>query len=108
MKVAVGLVLTLALHVLLGWQASLLGGLIAGFWARSTVAGTVALGGSWLVLILYNYVADAATFSEMTRVVGALLGGLPALALPLLSVSLALLLGTLAGFLGKGLRNQLT
>lgn len=99
-------IVALALHVVLGWPWSILGGLAAGWleprggWWR----GALAVGSAWLILIGYNVLAAAGPVREMHRVVASVAGNLPAWTIPVLSVFVGLSLGAAGGLVGTSLR----
>ncbi|GIV59128.1 hypothetical protein GQ464_015365 [Rhodocaloribacter litoris] len=104
MIIVVVLLLSLVLHLTLGWAWTLLAGVVAGWWKGrgGWWAGAAGVGLGWLVLVAYNYAVAAAAIAEMTRVVGAILGNLPGFVV----VGLTLLIGSALGALGGAAGTQ--
>lgn len=105
MKILATALLSLVLHLALGWAWTLGAGLVAGFWAgpRGWLIGAAGVGLGWAALIGYNFVRAPAAVGQMAETMGGLLGNLPAAAL----VAVTLLLGALLGMAGGGLGTQL-
>ncbi len=99
-------VLALALHLGLGWPWVLLAGAVGGYLAGA-LAGGFGVGLGWLGLLLWNHLAHADAVGRMTDALGGLMGGLPAWAVPAMSLLLGFLLGFLGGGIGRLLRGLL-
>lgn len=99
-------IIALAVHVVLGWPWSILGGVVAGWleprggWWR----GALVVGSAWLILIGYNLLVATGPVREMHRVVASIAGNLPAWTIPVLSVFVGLLIGAAGGMVGASLR----
>ncbi|NND72662.1 MAG: hypothetical protein HKN43_13880 [Rhodothermales bacterium] len=105
MKLAITTLLSVGLHVAVGWQWSVVGGIVAGFWAirRGWIAGGVTVGLAWSILLAYSLFDAFNPVLRMFEVAGQLVGGLPAVFTPVAIVLCGFLLGLLAGFLGEAL-----
>lgn len=88
----------LVAHVLLGWQFSFLGGVVAGVrsssrgWLNGTLAGALA----WMSLLAYNLTVASEPTAAMLSSMGAIFGGLTGWGLLILTICPGALLG-LAG-----------
>lgn len=101
------LLLSLALHVVLGWPWSILGGVAAGMASTKTgwLVGTFSVGISWALLVLYNFVVAPVETSRFLTVTGGLFGNMSGPMLVVVTVSLGLILGLLGGVVGSLLRS---
>ena len=100
--VAVGFLVALAAHVVLGWMFSVAGAVASGYMVakRGWAAGAAALMAAWGAIILFQYIRAPAQVSEMARVVASLMGNLPAFMTFVITLALACLLGMAGGALG--------
>ena len=109
MALFVVFLLSLVLHVLLGWLwtplAAFLVGLFRPRWATLRGGAGVALG--WAAMLFWFYVTATQPTAAMLEVLGGLLGNLPGEAIVGLTLALAFLLGALGGLAG-GLLRMLT
>lgn len=105
LRFALLVLLAVLLHVLLGWEWTVLAGIVAGLAVprRGWLTGLLVVGSDWLILILFNFVMDARATTAMTTAVGTILGNLPSAAV----VALTLLIGCMLGLLGGGAGAQL-
>lgn len=103
-----GLVLALVLHVTLGWMVSVVGAVAAGLVAPrlGALVGATSLVGAWGVLVIFSFVSAPAEMSEMTRVVAAMLGNLPAPVTVGATLFMAAVLGLTGGWLGSAVRRM--
>ena len=101
--------LALALHILLGWQWSLIGGVIAGFGVRrfAWAAGMIAVALSWMLLVVYNFAVAPAEMARFVKIASGLFGNMPGPMLVLATILIGALLGVLGGMTG-GLARNLT
>ena len=99
----IGLLVALLCHLALGWQYSAIGAIVAGFLApeKGIRVGALSLGFGWGLLIIFNFVVATPETVEMTRIMAALLGGLPSFVIVLLTLLIGLLLGTIGGWVGS-------
>lgn len=106
LAIIISCILALALHVVLGWPWSIIGGVAAGWLAPAGGwwRGGVAVGTAWLLLIGYNLLVAAGPVREMHRVAASIAGDLPGWTIPVLSVLVGLLIGSAGGLVGSSLR----
>jgi hypothetical protein len=99
------LIVSLGLHVALGWQWTVLAALGAGLFSRrfGTLIGAAAVALEWALLILYSYVVAPSETGNMIAITGGLFGNLA----PPLVVGSTVLLGVAVGLFG-GLVGSLT
>jgi hypothetical protein len=109
MIVLVSALLSVGLHLVLGWQWTFLAGVLAGGWNGEAVlpaslvgAGATALG--WAALVLYTAAVAPASLRLLADAVGALAGNIPGAALVGTTVLLGGGLGALGGASGALLR----
>ena len=98
----VALGLALLLHLLVGWEWTLLAGVVYGFWVRRLAwlgAGVVGLL-AWALLLLYSYVVAAESMGRMSDTIAALAGGSASWLVPLATLTVGFVLGALGGVLG--------
>lgn len=103
MKVVIGILLSTALHVALGWQWCLVAGAIVGWWTirHGWLFGAVAVGTSWTLLTSYNYVIAPEQMKRFTATMAGFVPGMPDWSVPVLTVALGIVLGAVGGFLGQ-------
>ncbi len=106
LRAALVFALTLPLHLGLGWAFSGLGaGLIAFWWPDGSLkTGSLGVAVAWGSLILYDVLSAPEQVSEMARVVGSLLGGLPPVMTYLITVFIGAAIGFAYSYLGRSLR----
>ncbi len=99
--VAIGAALSLAIHVILGWAWTLLAGLVAGFFAKRLhgLAGGLAVGLAWSMLIVYSFAVAGAPTGRMITVTGYIFGGLPSVLVLVATLLIGVILGTAGGLL---------
>lgn len=106
MIVLVSAILSILLHWLVGWEATVLAGLFAGFlsphghWFAGACA--VALGSA--VSVVYSAAIAPASFRVLLDTLGGLAGNIPGEAIVGLTVLLGGVLGALGGTVGHRLR----
>lgn len=102
MKTLVTALLSLALHVLLGWMWTVLAGAAGGAWAvrRGWLTGAAGVALGWGVLLAYNLLFFQDETARMAVTVGAILGNLPGFAIVVASLLIGAVLGALSGFVG--------
>jgi hypothetical protein len=105
-KTILTFLLSLALHLALGWGWTLAAGIVGGAWARQRgwLVGLAGVAVAWAALVAYNVAAAPDATTRMARTVGALLGNLPGWATVLTTVLIGALLGTIGGFIGQQAR----
>ena len=108
LSVLVGVVVSLAAHLSLGWMASTAGPFVAGMLAgkRSAWVGCMAQTLAWAGLIGWNIAAAPQESLNMMETLAGLLGGMPAIVTPLLTLLIAALTGFAAGWLGGSIRKK--
>lgn len=108
LSLLVGVLISLAAHLTLGWMASVAGPLVAGFLAgkRSAWTGCVTQTVAWAALMTWNVAVAPQESLNMMETLAGLLGGMPAIVTPLLTLLIAALTGLAAGWLGGSFRNK--
>jgi hypothetical protein len=103
-------ILALILHVLLGWQWSLGGGVVAGLMARRAgwAVGMTAVALAWTALVLYNFAAAPAEIARLLEIASGIFGNIPPFSLVVITILLGALLGLLGGIFGTLLRRLFT
>jgi len=107
MSLAIGVVVALALHLMVGWVLSPLGAVAAAWWRnRGTgiLLGTIVLVASWGSVIVYSFAVAPTETAEMTRVISSIVGFGPGFITVLLTALVAALLGAAGGGVGAALR----
>lgn len=96
--------LCISVHLLFGWQATLLAGIPVGLLRRrhALVLGAAGVGLGWLLLVGYNLAVASHETVRMLHFMGSLLGNMPVPGV----VAVTMLLGGVLGLLGSwiGLR----
>ncbi len=100
-------VLAVLLHRFLGWEFTLLAGMIAGMWERGWLVGMAGVGAEWAGWHLHHWVRAPEGYRRLLETMGALAGGLPEMVVVLLSVLVGVLLGGLGAVLGTSIRRFL-
>ncbi len=106
MLFAAVLFLALGLHVLLGWQWTILAGAVYGFVERRHAwsAAMLACGLSWAVLVLWNFTVAPQETGKMTETLGGLFGNIAPWAIVAVTILLGALSGLIGALLGRGVR----
>jgi hypothetical protein len=106
MTVLLTALLSIAAHLTLSWEATVLAGLVGGLLSRrfGWFVGACGTALGWGVLVLYTAWAAPASLDILLDTIGALAGNIPGEALVGLSVFLGALLGALGGGIGTILR----
>jgi hypothetical protein len=101
-----GTVVSLVLHVALGWVWSVLGAVLAGSLTNrlGALVGATSMVLAWGLAILYSFMTAPGETVEMARVVAALLGNLPSPVTVALTLFIAAALGLTGGWFGSTLR----
>lgn len=96
---------SLGLHLLLGWQVTVLAGVMAGLrQVRSGwFYGAAGVGLAWLLLVGYNLIVAPEAVASMFTVMGGLTGNIPGALVGLMTVLTGLILGALGGGIGTRL-----
>ena len=98
--------LSVVLHVLVGWPWTIAAGLAYGLTGRRLAwlgsAGAVA--GGWAVLVFYTLVVAPAETGRMMQTVGGILGNMPGWVVVAATVLMGGLLGLLGGVTGTVIR----
>lgn len=96
------LVVALALHLILGWPWSILGGVFAGLTAVRTgwLLGAAAVGLSWALIVLYNFTVAAPETARFLSVTGGLFGNMSATMVVVVTILIGVVLGLLGGTIG--------
>jgi len=92
----------LVLHVTLGWQWSIVGGVVAGLGAHrfGWAVGSIAVGLGWMLLVLYNFSAAPAETARFVEITSGLFGNMTGATLVLTTILIGVLLGGLGGTIG--------
>ena len=105
--------ISVVLHVLVGWQWSIIGGIVYGYWGTikeggsgvvlTGILGAFSVGSAWMALVVYNYIVARDSIALMLDVMGGIMGNLPGS----LIVVVTLLIGFILGFLGALIGRQI-
>ena len=92
----------LGTHYVFGWQFSILGAFVAGYLATNHPirSGMLTMVISWGVLIVYNIAVAPTENAEMLRVMGVILGDLPAFVPVAITLAIGALMGAAGGWAG--------
>ena len=98
--------LSVTLHLVLGWEWTILAGIVGGIWKGrgGWWLGGLGVGIGWGALVAWTFIVAPAPTMRMIEIIGGIIGGLPALVTPLISVLFGVLLGTAGGGLGLQIR----
>jgi len=97
------MLLSLLLHLLLGWQWTILAALPIGFFRprRAWIIGAAGVALGWSILIGYSLVVAARPTLRMLQFVGSLFGNLPAPAVVAVTALVGGILGLLGAWIGR-------
>lgn len=99
---AVVTLLSVLLHVGVGWEATVLAGVVGGAWPRDRwLVGGAGVALAWGLLVLYTPVAAPAAFRVLLDTLGAFAGNIPGEIVVGLTVFLGGLLGALGAAIGR-------
>ena len=103
-----GVVLSVAAHLAFGWMASMVGPVAAGLMMnkRAAITGSVVQIVSWAALIAWNVAVAPKESLNLMETLSGLLGGMPAVVVPVLTLALAGLTGFAGGWLGGSIRKN--
>jgi hypothetical protein len=106
LKYVVCVLVALALHLTLGWLATILAGVVAGAWfiRKGWLWGGAVGVADWAILVAYNFIVASGPVSRMTAAVGGILGNLPGWAVVAVTLLIGAVLGMAGGYLGASLR----
>lgn len=98
--------LSVLLHVTLGWESTLLAGIVGGFLSprRYGLAGSAGVALGWTVLVGYTAAVAPASFRVFLGTMEAFVGTFPGEAVVGLTVFIGAVLGALGGGIGALLR----
>ncbi|HCR49142.1 MAG TPA: hypothetical protein PLL64_05845 [Rhodothermales bacterium] len=102
MKLVTIALVSLVVHLSLGWMYAPLVSLVGGYWQGRGGGrlGAVALALSWLGLMIWNYMMAPSAMQKMFSMMSGILGNLPSFGFPVITLLFALLLGALSGYIG--------
>ncbi|MEM8487192.1 MAG: hypothetical protein AAF564_16685 [Bacteroidota bacterium] len=105
MKVIICTAFALLLHLFLGWEWTLLAGVLYGLMTQYNgwLWGGLSVAAGWGLLVLFNFVVASAPVGEMTHVTGQILGNLPGALVVVMTLLIGGLLGILGGLVGTQL-----
>lgn len=103
-------IVSVVLHVLVGWMWTLGAGVLGGAWARSNgwLVGGTGVGIGWTAAVVYTtYTAPAPTrilLDTLGQLFGQMLGNMPDGLLVAVTILIGAVLGVLGGVIGTQLR----
>ena len=106
MTIVVCAAISVFVHLVLGWQWTMLAGILCGVLmpARGWLWGFVSVAAGWGVLVLIDYLSAPAPIMRMLDMTGQILGNMPGA----MVVALTILIGGILGFLGGLVGGQLS
>lgn len=106
MKILVTAILSVVLHVSLGWEATVVAGAVGGIWAprHGWFVGALGTALAWAGLVVYSSAVATPAVRVLLDTMGTLAGNIPGKALVGLTVFLGAVLGALGGAVGTVLR----
>ena len=107
MAVLLTALLSIGVHLLVGWEGTVLAGVVGGLFVRTASGWLVGAGGAaiaWTTLVVYTASVAPASFHILVDTLGTLAGNIPGEAIVGLTVFLGSLLGGLGGGIGTLLR----
>jgi len=107
MILILSLILSLLIHLFLGWEWTIFAGIIAGYFGTKLGAlqGLFAVGLAWTLLLFWNFIVAAEPSSKLLTLFGDLLGGMSEPLIIAVIVGLGCLMGLLGGLIGVQFRN---
>ncbi len=90
------------LHLVLGWQWTMLAGILCGMmmYRWGGFGGFVSVASGWGILVLINYLAAPEPVGRMLHITGGILGNLPGAAVVVLTLVIGGLIGLIGGLIG--------
>jgi len=107
MVVLLTALLSLGVHLALGWEWTVLAGIVGGVLSRPSWGWLVGAGGTalaWAALVIYSAWIAPASFRILLDTVASLAGNIPGATLVGMTVFMGALLGALGGGIGSVLR----
>ena len=105
MRIIICFGVTLAIHTFLGWEWTLLGGVLCGWMLpRSAwLKGMAVVGADWAAYAAYAWIVSPEPVENMLHTVGQIIGNLPAGLVVVLTIAIGCLLGCVGGLIGSQL-----
>ena len=109
LRISCGVFASLTIHLLVGWAWTILAAVSVGYWQgkRGALAGALAVGLSYLSLVIYSLIAAPAQTMQMADIMGEIIGGMPAVAVFVVTLSTGVLIGGAGGGLGAAIRRAM-
>ncbi|MFW5973540.1 MAG: hypothetical protein ACOCTG_06065 [Bacteroidota bacterium] len=100
---------SLSVHLLFGWMWTALVAIAAGLVLKSRgwFVGMAGVAIGWAGLVVYSFSVAPYETAELLRIIGSLLGNLPAVVSVAATVSIGAVLGALGGLVGSTLRSAI-
>ena len=109
MIILLSLIITLTLHVLLGWEWTLVGGILCGWFSpeRGWLKGMGVVGSAWALYVAFDWFDAPEAVTKMLGTFGQIIGNLPGLLVVVLTIFIGCLLGVFGGLIGSSLTHLL-
>lgn len=106
MKVVLATVISILLHVVLGWEWTVLAGALCGWLVagRGWLWGLVSIAAGWGLIVLYDYFTAPASTGRMLEATGQIFGNLPGWVVVVLTILIGGVIGMLGGLAGSQFR----
>ena len=105
MKVVLCTAIAVFLHIVLGWQWTILAGILCSMMSaqKGWLKGALCVASGWGILVLFNYLSSPEPVGRMLEFAGSLMGNLPGAAIVVLTLVIGGLLGMFGGMIGTQL-----
>ncbi len=106
MAIITSIILSILLHVFVGWEWTVLAGVLCGWLMtrQGWLGGAVSVAAGWGIFVLYDYISAPAQIGRMLEATGQIFGNLPGPVVVVLTIFIGGLLGLLGGLVGSRLR----
>ncbi len=109
-RVLVGFVAAIVLHLLLGWVWSIGGGVAVGLFMpkRAWLFGGISVAMGWTLFVVHSFIVAPEPTGRLMVILGDMFGEIPSVLIPALTILIGALLGISGGVLGTLLHPAMT
>lgn len=104
-RILIGCIVAVTLHLLLGWPWSVGGGIATAMYnpRRAWIAGGIAVGLGWTLFVAHALLTAPEPAARLLAIMGGLFGNIPGVLIPVITVFVGGLLGIAGGILGTSI-----
>ena len=109
-RILTGFMVSIALHLLLGWAWTIGGGIAVGLYRvdRAWLMGGISVGFGWAVFVAHAFLVSPEPTMRLLGIMGAIFGDVPGIFILIGTILVGILLGIAGGALGASMNPILT